>query len=228
MNQEEPSAPLSHIPSPAAPGNPPERDAARVAASIFSTVFSPLLVPTYGVILAMQLSVLSFLPPATRWIVTAVTFLITCVIPLLAIILMWRMGMLKDPQLNNRTERTLPYVITGACYIGCAVYLAHHNAPAWLWALMAGGALATLICIGINTRWKISAHMAAMGGLVALLFRIAASDVEAVQLNWWLTAVVLAAGCVGSSRVLLGRHTLWQVIDGTAVGFICVFLFSMF
>ena len=92
---------------------------------------------------------------------------------------------------------------------------------------MAGGAVATLICIAVNTRWKISAHMAAMGGLVALMFRMAASDVAMVSLNVWLTVVVILAGCVGSSRVYLERHTLGQVLAGTAVGFLCVFLFSL-
>lgn len=202
-------------------------DTARMAASVFSSVFSPLLVPTYGVILALWLSVLVFLPAAMRWTVVAITFVSTCLLPMLAIITLWKLGIIKDPQLNNRTERTTPYIITGLCYLGCGLFLASNNAPSWLWALMIGGAIATAICILINTRWKISAHMAAMGGLLALMFRIAASNMQAVQLNAWLTAAVIVAGCVGSSRVLLERHTLWQVIDGTAVGFICVFFISM-
>lgn len=204
-----------------------KKDPASITASIFSSVFSPLLIPSYGVVLALWLSILSLLPGAVRWSVVGVTFGVTCLLPLAAIITLWRLRIISDPQLNNRTERTTPYIITGLCYLGCAFYLFRANAPSWLWALMAGGAVATIICIAVNTRWKISAHMAAMGGLVALMFRMAASDVAMVSLNVWLTAVVILAGCVGSSRVYLERHTLGQVLAGTAVGFICVFLFSL-
>ena len=203
------------------------RDTAKTVASVFSTIFSPLLVPTYGVMLAMWLSVLSFLPTGIRWTVVGITFATTCLLPMLAIITMWRLGVVKDPQLNNRTERTTPYVVTGLCYLGCGFFLTAHHAPSWLCALMTGGALATMVCIIVNTRWKISAHMAAMGGLVALMFRIVSSNLGTTQLEWWLTATVVAAGCVGSSRVLLERHTLWQVIAGTATGFVCVFFLSM-
>ncbi len=202
-------------------------DPAAVVSSIFSTVFSPLLVPTYGVALALCLSILSLLPAGVRWNVVGVTFGITCILPLLAIITLWKLKIIKDPQLNNRTERTTPYIITCVCYLGCAFYLFRANAPLWLWSLMAGGALATLICIGVNTRWKISAHMAAMGGLVALVFSMAVNEVAMVSLNWWLSAVVLMAGCVGTSRVYLERHTLGQVLAGTATGFLCVFLLSI-
>lgn len=203
------------------------KDAASLTASVFSTIFSPLLVPTYGVAMALCLSVLTYLPAGVKWGVAGMTFGITCVLPLLAILALWRLKVISDPQLNNRTERTTPYVITGLCYLGCAFYLWRAHAPSWLWALMAGGALATLICIGVNTRWKISAHMAAMGGLVALAFRITTAGVAVVSMNVWLTVVVIMAGCVGTSRVLLQRHTLAQVLAGAATGFLCVYLISL-
>lgn len=203
-----------------------KRDLGATVSSIFSTVFSPLLVPTYGVIAAMTLSFLSLLPVATRIGVASACFVITCVLPLLAIIGLWKFGAIKDPQLNNRTERAIPYIATFLCYIGCAFYLWKANAPSWLWALMAGGGLAVLICIGVNTRWKISAHMAAMGGLVALFFRMAADSLAVVSLNVWLIVVCILAGCVGSSRIYLQRHTLGQVLAGAAVGFFCVYILS--
>ena len=204
----------------------PKHSVESLTASVFSTVFSPLLVPTYGVIAAMWLSILTLLPAGVKWSVISVTFAITCLLPLLAIITLWKLHIIKDPQLNNRTERTTPYLITFLCYLGCGFYLWRANAPVWLFALMFGGALATLICIAVNTRWKISAHMAAMGGLVALFFRIVVNGVEMVSMNGWLSVVVILAGCVGASRVLLERHTLGQVLAGTAVGFLCVYLLS--
>ena len=38
---------------------------------------------------------------------------------------------------------------------------------------------------------------------------------------WWLCAAILVSGLVNSSRMLLRQHTLWQVLGGTLVGFLC-------
>lgn len=197
-------------------------------ATILSLVFSPLLVPTYGVALALWVSALSSVPFSVRFGVVAVTFVITGVVPLLAIAGLWRLGMIKDPGVNERTDRTVPYVITAASYLACTVYLYNANAPLWLVGFLAGAFAAAIVSLVVNRWWKISAHMAAMGGLVAIAFRIAMSDYAIVDMLWVIVTVVLAAGLVGTARVGLHRHTLWQVIAGAANGFVWVMLLSMF
>lgn len=199
----------------------------RIVARIFSTVFSPLLVPTYGVAAAIWLSILALVPSSAKWSVVLVTWLLTCLLPMLSIAGLVRLGKVSDPGLNNRSERTVPYIITALSYLACAFYLFKAHAPVWLWGFPCGGAIAVAICLPINFKWKISAHMAGMGGLIAVFFVLVVKGVFIYKPGWWITAAVLAAGCVGSSRVFLGRHTVMQVIAGTAVGFICVFLVSM-
>lgn len=195
-------------------------------AHFFSFVFSPLLVPSYGVWLALWCSTLNHYPADVRWAVTGVTFLITCLFPLLTIFGMWKLGMVSDPGLNKRTERTVPYIITAISYAGCAFYLGRANAPAWLVMFMVGAFCAALVSIVVNLRWKISAHMAAMGGMIGMLFRIATDGIAVSGIMWVIIAAVLAAGAVGTSRVALERHTLMQVIAGTANGFVCVYFLS--
>ena len=87
--------------------------------------------------------------------------------------------------------------------------------------------MACVINIIVNRWWKISAHAAGMGGLVALMFRIIASHYALYNLNVWLSVMIIVAGMVMTSRVYLKRHTLWQVLAGFANGFICVYLLSM-
>lgn len=204
-----------------------KRDAAAVAARILSAVFSPLLVPTYGVAAGLWLSVLSLVPGNPLWVVVVVTWIITCLVPMAAIAGLVTLGKVKDPGLNNRSERTVPYIVTALCYLGCALYLYCHHAPAWLWGFPCGGALAVAICLPINFKWKISAHMAAMGGLVAVFMVLAVRSVAIYGMMWWITAAVIVAGLVGSSRIYLERHTLLQVLAGFAVGYICVFFISL-
>lgn len=195
---------------------------------ILSYIFSPLLVPTYGMILASFLSVLSVLSARVLCTTVAITLVITCVIPACGIMAMYKTGFLTDPGVNVRTERSLPYALTILCYVGCCFFLYRAGAPSWLTMFYAGGGAAALINAVVNLKWKISAHAAAMGGLVAMLFRIAAMHQSVVDLNIWISAVVVLAGAVMTARVYLQRHTLMQVIAGCANGFLCVWLLTMF
>lgn len=194
---------------------------------ILSAVLSPLLVPTYGMALVGFLTILRLLPGSLIWTAIGITFVITCLIPVSAIMAMYRMGYIKDPGLNERTERTVPYIVAVLCYLGCGFFFYKANAPIWLPMFFAGGALACVINIVVNCRWKISAHAAAIGGLVALMFRVVASHYALYNMNAWLSCVIIIAGLVMTARVFLERHTLMQVIVGFANGFVCVYLLSM-
>lgn len=194
---------------------------------ILSVLFSPLLVPTYGMILAAFLTILRYLPVNLLCTAVGITFVITCLIPVSIIMALFRSGMVSDPGLNERKERYLPYGAVVLCYLGCGFFFFKASAPLWLPMFFAGAALATVINVAGNYWWKISAHAAAMGGLVALLFRIVASHYALYNMNLWLSAVIILAGAVMTARVYLGRHTLWQVLAGCANGFICVYLMSM-
>ena len=197
---------------------------------IISAVFSPIVVLTYAVVIALWCSRLMFLPLNVRWHVVLLVFCITAIVPLVAILCLKKLGVVTDPGLNNRSERTIPYIITGLAYAACAVYLWRANAPGWLWLFMVGATVATLVSGVVNRWWKISAHMAAMGGLVAIMFRILGIGMAAPGVPFLLltSLVVIAAGAVGTARVFLNSHTLLQVIAGAANGFICVYLLSAF
>ncbi len=195
--------------------------------NILSALFSPLLVPTYGMAMAGTLTILHLLPDSLIWTAVGITFVITGLIPISAIIAMYRSGFIKDAALNERTERSVPYIITALCYMGCGLFLYKANAPFWLPMFFAGGALACVINTIVNRWWKISAHAAAMGGLVALMFRIVASHYALYNLNIWISAVIILAGLVMTARLYLKRHTLWQVLLGFVNGFLCVYLLSM-
>ncbi len=193
----------------------------------FSFLFSPLLIPTYGIFLAFSLSYLMILPRHTMAVVTMTTFLITGILPFAAILLLWRKKRVGEPSLRNRHDRFWPYLITVGCYLGCMAYLMALRAPAWLWAFLLGAAVSLLIVMAINLRWKISAHATALGGLLAMMFRIVSNGYNPLPMEWWLTGCILVAGIVGTARILLGRHTLLQVLAGWGVGFVPVYFLSM-
>ena len=141
-------------------------------ARLLSALFSPLLMGTYGIILAMWLSYLCYSPMRAKLIVIAVTFVATCAIPVIAIFLLNRLGVVKNPRLNDRADRTVPYIICTICYLALAIYYHFVNAPIWLSMLMLGGAGALIVLSIVNRWWKISVHAAGIAGIVALLLRM--------------------------------------------------------
>ena len=192
-----------------------------------SWLFVPLMMPVYGLILAFGLSILDLAPMRMRVLFTFIVAGIDLVIPMLLIMLLKKMKIVDDLGLNGQKERLIPYIITIVCYLATAWFMATKNAPQWMWLFFCGGALGGFINMLINFRWKISAHAAGIAGIVALLIRIEKDGSPEPQLFFWLITTIIVAGLLGSARVWLGRHTVWQVLAGYAVGFCSVFFLTM-
>ncbi len=197
------------------------------AASVLSTIFSPLLMATYGVALAMILSFLCFIPTVTKLTVILETFLATVVIPVIGIFILSRLKVISDPRLNDRKDRTWPYIIETACFLGLAIYLNHINAPAWLSLFLIGGAVALVVLTVVNRWWKISGHATGMGGLCSLVFYLMLSGNSIYELQWEFLLAIFLSGLVCASRVILSRHTLLQVAAGFVNGAFWVLLLPM-
>jgi membrane-associated phospholipid phosphatase len=78
----------------------------------------------------------------------------------------------------------------------------------------------------VSLRWKISAHAAAIGGLIggflALSFRLNENPFLI------LSGLIIIAGMVGTARLILEKHTNWQVYTGFLLGFLIMDLVIMF
>jgi hypothetical protein len=191
-------------------------------ANFLSTVFSPLLMPTYGVFLVLWVSVLCLLPYGTRVSVLLVCMGITCILPLIFLSVMRHFKLVSDLHVEVREQRFIPYIFSAVCYIAAAYYLFYCHSPRWFYMFMIGSAVTVLVMTLINLKWKISAHMAGFGGLIGLIFQIHVQGLSAFDLFWLLCIMVIIAGFLGSARLVLKRHDTWQVLAGTIVGFLCV------
>lgn len=193
-------------------------------ANFLSTAFSPLLMPTYGVFLILWVSVLCLLPNGRRVAVLLVCMGITCILPLILLSVMRHFKLVTDLHVEVREQRLIPYLFTALCYVGAAYYLYYCHAPQWFVVFPVGMAVTVLVMTLINLEWKISAHMAGIGGIVALIYEIHVQALSAFDLLWLLCLAIIVAGALGSARVALKRHDLWQVLAGAVVGFGCVSL----
>jgi membrane-associated phospholipid phosphatase len=192
----------------------------RLVAKIISVLFHPLLVPTYGLLLLFTTARFINVPALPKVIVASTVFSCTALIPALIIFLFLKLGKVTSLEIGIRQERTRQYLYSFVAYLFCAYYLWKVNMPFWFVMMVAGSALSILILLLVNLRWKMSAHLSAMGGLLAGIFVVAIHYV----LNPYglIIATLFASAAVGSARVILDAHTPEQTLAGFFNGFLCV------
>ena len=197
-------------------------------ANFLSTALSPLLMPTYGVFLVLWVSILCLLPYGRRVVILLVCMGITCILPLIFLSVLRHFKLVKDIHVSMREQRFIPYVFTAVCYLLAAYYLYYCHAPQWFIMFMVGAAITIFVMALINLKRKASAHMAGIGGIIALVYQIHVQGLSAFELLGLLCFTIVVAGLIGSARIALRRHDIWQVLAGVTVGFLCVSLTMRF
>src|SRR5690606_20889008 len=119
----------------------------------------------------------------------------------------------------HREERIVPFAMA-AIYHGITYYVLRRSEiplhPMLLSAL-AGVLLATLLTTFITIRWKISAHMVGIGGLIGAIS--GSSAVHALPLLPLIALLIIVAGLLGTARLIAGEHTPAQIYAGALLGF---------
>ncbi len=96
--------------------------------------------------------------------------------------------------------------------------------PKWFLMMIAASIAIMLIAILITLIWKISAHMFGIGGIIGGVMSIS-YFVERSNPYYLFMILLIIAGMIGTSRLILKRHTLGQVIGGFLLGFTVSFIF---
>ena len=197
----------------------------RTIANVLSGMFHPLLMVTYGVILALTYTYLAIYPMGMKLSIVGGVFVMTAIVPALFIWIMYKTGMAGDLDLTNRKERTLPYIIFATSLLATGFLLYKLRMPVWFLLELFGACAALLIAMLINHYWKISAHMIGVGGLVGGI--LGAAHIQMINPYEGIMIAFVVSGLVGTSRLILKRHTPMQVYAGFMLGFTCVFLSSL-
>jgi len=191
---------------------------------VISTIFQPLLMPTYGVMLLFVYTYFGSMYSHQFWPVITPVVLFSFIIPAILIIMLYRMGFVSDLSLKVRRERFYPYIITLLSYSAMIVFYYRMHMPVWFLMNMAASVVIMIIAILITLKWKISAHMFGIGGLIGGAMAVS-YYVERSNPYYMFMGLFMIAGLVGTSRLILRRHTLYQVIAGFFLGFIVSFVF---
>lgn len=189
--------------------------------TFFSVTFQPLFMPFFTV-LTLNLIEPSFIQSMdweTRSWVIGYTFLFTVILPALMFLVFYKMGWISDVNLTVRKERVIPTFITlGLFYALFYLLYANPQVNSVFTTLFIGAVGGVLVANVITTFWKISIHALGVGALPGSFIAIGISNGNFL---WWIIiAGILLLLTVATSRLILKRHTLGQVIAGGALGII--------
>ncbi|MFT4600594.1 MAG: membrane-associated phospholipid phosphatase [Arenicella sp.] len=155
--------------------------------------------------------------------------LLLFVAPLLSLGIMVWTRVVKSIELEDKSERNLPFIIV-LFYYGFAYFslrtkfdpsLQHDTIMSFVFGIL----LVFVLAFIINFYYKISLHAAAIFGTAAAVMAYFQTQIESPI--WIAFVLLIIAGIVSSARLYLKAHTLKEVLMGMLIGavvmYVCVY-----
>lgn len=193
-----------------------------VVSKVLSVLFSPFYLPTVGILALFFLTYLMMLPLVYKVTVIIIVLLFTVLLPTLLIKMYHRYEGWSFFDLYPKERRMIPYIISIACYLACYYIMRLLHIPHFMGCIVVGALAIQVVCAIVNHLWKISTHTAGIGGIAGAL--MAFGGIFNFNPVWWLCIVIMVAGAVGTSRMMMRQHSLAEVTGGFVIGMVVAFV----
>ena len=187
-----------------------------LTARVVSMVLTPFYLPVVGILAIFTFSYLSMFPWQAKLSYILLVYAFTVLFPTVLIHLYRQYQGWTPIQLEQKEKRVVPYILSIVCYFTCFYIMNLLHLPHMLTSILIVALVIQILCAIINIWWKISTHTAAIGGFAGAL--MAFSILFTFNPLWWFCVILIIAGMVGSSRMILRQHSLSQVVAGFLVG----------
>lgn len=197
----------------------------RIPASIISFLFHPLFVGIYMAAFLIYWDPTLFVAYNDKGkLLKLLTFVNNnFVFPVLVVLLLRGLGFSRSILLHDRKERIIPYA---ACLIfffwTWYVFRNQPQVPLEMVNMCQGIFFAASLAFICNSYFKISMHAVGVGGLVGLMVTLLFEG--AISGGLPLALAVFIAGMVGSARMIISDHRLFDLVAGFVVGLIGQFV----
>lgn len=185
-------------------------------------MFHPLLMPTLGFLLLMNTGYyFALIPFKAKAFIMGVVVTSTLVMPLISIGIM-NLTSRGRLDLDDHRNRMFPFLTTAIFYY-IGYYALSKMGIFPIYNIMLFGSVITIAALLlISFKWKISAHLAGVGGLLGAMLALSLRlNINSSDL---LCGIIFVAGLVGSARLVLAKHTPLQVWSGFLLGFLINYL----
>jgi hypothetical protein len=197
-------------------------------AAVVSYILHPLLVPTFIIILLLNMNVfLAFMIPfAIKLWIIGMFFTVTFAMPAIMIYLMHRKGIIASMQMELRKERFYPLLLTTIFWGLAYSLISRSGLPQVYYQYLLGGIIALIVAMIVNYFWKISLHMLGMGGITGVFLGFSMKIGTAIFPL--LAILIFLSGLVGYARLKENSHNPPQIYVGYIVGVILMIVVYLF
>lgn len=179
-----------------------------IAAEVISWAFFPPIVGTvFLVFLVFWYS--SDLTQGLKWLVTFSPFLLF--IPLIFFAVMLKLGYITDLDITDRKERPIFLFIFIASLAVASIVALLLDVPLKFFVYIFSGLIMVLLASIITLYWKISFHTAVATSVVTAVIVLGGAK---------FIPLLLLILPIGWARVVLKKHTFWQVVGGFMVALV--------
>jgi hypothetical protein len=191
----------------------------------FSFLFHPVFMPLIGLFIILNSGIYTgAIPVNYSHFLYLVVFICNVLLPLSLLPALIYLKHIDNIYIDEKRQRLIPIFFTAVCfYLGYYVISRFSQSVLINYFLLSS----TVVVFGIfliSMFWKISMHMAGIGGLTALI--IVLSTAYMIDMVIILSAAVLIAGILATSRLALVTHTIAQIVAGYVFGLVII-LFIM-
>ena len=187
------------------------------ASNIISYVFHPVFMPLFGIFLILNSGIYSVNIPSdfTRFIYLIV-ILTNSILPLSFLPALIYFKNIRTFEMGERRERFIPLFFTTICF-----YLTYHiisrvSPVTFINMFLLSTVVTVLVLTLISIFWKISLHMAGIGGIAGTVVILSISF--SLDTSFLLCGIILLAGIIGSARLAVTNHTPMQLFIGFVTG----------
>jgi nitrate reductase NapE component len=196
----------------------------RRLAMVVSYVFHPVFMPTIMAIVLYMLAHDTLFPSVApkayhMWII--IIALNTIMFPLITVALLKGLGFIKSIHMTDPKDRIIPLIACMVFYFWANHALGGNpdpnlQIPLMLHTLTLGSFWGIIALFMVSIFFKISMHAAAAGGMLGILLVLMFAS--PVNMAMPLFIGLLIAGIIGTARMILGVHKIWDIWLGYLLG----------
>jgi hypothetical protein len=193
-------------------------------ARMISYVFHPLMIPSYVLLLLLNLdSFLSYtLPVSYKITLVGVVLLTTVLFPLFLTWMLYRLRIISTVFMTSKEERIFPILAISVFYYVTYFLLRGIHLSTIFSYYMLGATLLAILSLVVNFYRKISLHMIGAGSFTGLFLGLSLKF--GINLNTEICSGILLAGIIGFARLKSNAHQPAEIYSGFLMGVVVLMM----
>jgi hypothetical protein len=189
----------------------------------FSFLFHPVFMPLIGLFIIFNSGIYTeSIPVNYSRFLFIIVFLCNVAIPVSIIPALIYVKNLDNINIDDKRQRLIPLFFTAVCFYGGYFIVSRFSHSMLINAFLLSGTLIVSCLFLISFFWKISMHMAGIGGLTGLI--IVLSIFYKIDMAIILSTAILITGFIATSRLALSAHSIIEILAGYFLGLIIVMI----